>query len=529
MTAGVARGECYHDRHWRGIVRERHPAAEDEMKISRLWSVVAAFSGILSVGSAQETTSGLRIPSTVSVTTSKSRRIKPGESFTFLLTFNEAPRELEGGTVSARFERVSGPPPRFKVQDAEDHLILTSAQIHDGQKIYTLSQWVPSLAAPGTWKLVEVSISRRIIQQKYAVPDFSFEIPELLPMAVHIDASKSVEAGHEYVAMVRLDEYPKDMETNCIVHLNFRAKTPDSKREMDLGDIRLSPDQLSYKLSYQLDSEAPSGPWEGEATIRALVGDDRTACQYPPLEGNLRFSFKVEPDKNLVIPTSVVVTVNASQSELLVAEADRLRAKAAAIPRQLKPNDVDANRRFLLGALSEAIDDLDRTEKKYKEKETNPTSSSVVDAFFGDIRISYDEARAILDKKSARVPQSGWLVEVKADMDSPSQRVAVDAVVGSIKHNAAAYDLAALTLSLTFNLDVRSQPSDAIISYKHRGEEFKTYFNKTNTTLERLDRGQYTIRLQKLGYDDDCFPFDGMTSTETSVTRVLNVGGSKCP
>ncbi len=494
------------------------------MKISKLCAVAVVLSGIASVATAQGPASGLKAPSTVSVIASKSQRLRPGESFHFLLTFNEAPKELEGGSVSARFERVSGPAPRFKPIDEEDHAIWTSVPVHDGQKIYNLSQNIPPLAAPGTWKLVEVSISRRR-QKTYSVPDVSFDIPELRPMVVHINSPKSVEAGHPYVATVTLDEYSKDIETNCIIHLYFHAHTADStKRAMDLGDIKLIPGQLSYKLSYPLDSEVPSGPWEGDATIRATLGDDRWTCQYPPLGGDLGFSFKVEQNKNIVFPTSVVVTVNPQQSELLVAEADRLKAKAQHLRQQLSTDDVFADRFLLQNSLQEALNDLDRTEKSFNEKGKESPSRPVT-VFFDDIRRSYRDALKIVIDSSAQISQTGpRFVGVRVTMQGPARSLnaASEAVLASILRNASAYDVVASTKVLTFTLHVYSDPQGATISYKIQGDdEYQPVDHGTDWQIENIPRAFYCVRLQMQGCEEKETPFDAMKNQDPSVHVML--------
>jgi hypothetical protein len=227
-------------------------------------------------------------------------------------------------------------------------------------------------------------------------------------------------------------------------------------------------------------------------------------------------------------PTSVKVTVNHSQIELLKVEADHLRSKATKIKETLSATDAAANRVILQNALQQAVKDLAPTEGEYKKKETIPPSPPAVDVFFHDIKVSYDEARAIIDRKSVELSRSNpRLVEVKGEM-WPSEDDFRDAVLDSIKHNVAAYEAVSQSGSYVFSLEVLSEPQDADISFHRRGESFRSQGNRTNSSIVNLPRAVYCIRLQKNGCADDIFTFDATDNNRTTMpTRPLACSGSK--
>jgi hypothetical protein len=69
-----------------------------------------------------------------------------------------------------------------------------------------------------------------------------------------------------------------------------------------------------------------------------------------------------------VTPTSVAVTVNPSQIQLLLGEADRLRAKAQHLDGQLSSTDQVGNQALLRTSVQEAVTDVDRTEQTFKQR-----------------------------------------------------------------------------------------------------------------------------------------------------------------
>jgi hypothetical protein len=490
------------------------------MKILKVWAGVALCSGMLSTAAAQDAALSENHPTTVSVTATKSSQLKPGEDFTFVLEFNKALNKHKG-QLMARFQRVSGPPPRLAGKYGEDKSPFASADIQDGQQVYTMSLHIGSFLAPGRWKLVDVSIGGLSPETFTVSQDITFDIPELPPLIVHVAVPKTMQAEHSYTLTVALDEYPTDIEKGCVLFLQPSLSATSARGgPMNWPTIELKPGQLVYQISHTLEPDFPSSSWDGKLVISGYFKNEQ-ACRYPELKGD-HFSFNVEANPEMQTPSSVRVTVNPSQIELLKIEAGHLRAKAAEIKKTLSPTDTAANKAILQNALQQAVKDLAATESEYKKKETEPPSPPAVDVFFHDIKVSYDEARAILDGKLTGLPRSiPQLVEVKTEVGAPEDSIR-DAVLDSIDHNVAAYETVAQSGAYVFSLEVLSQPQDAEISFRRRGEQFRSQGNRTNSSIVNLPRAVYVIRLQKPGCDDDTFPFDATDSNRTTVpTRQL--------
>lgn len=96
------------------------------------------------------------------------------------------------------------------------------------------------------------------------------------------------------------------------------------------------------------------------------------------------------------------------------------------------------------------------------------------------------------------------------------------AALNSIVHNAEVYDFAASTASLTFSLMVTSSPQGATISYKQRGDDHYAFADHvTDWKIENLTIGNYLIRAQLKGYEDNEVPFNAGKSSIPSVSIPL--------
>ena len=245
-------------------------------------------------------------------------------------------------------------------------------------------------------------------------------------------------------------------------------------------------------------------------------------CRPLVLNGDVLFHFNVEPALGLVTPTSVTVTVNPSQVELLRGEADRLRAKAEHLKQQLDSGNIAANLVLLRSSLQEAMTDLDKTEANYKERGVDSSSTQAVNVFFDEIRLHYDAARNVLDNNSILAPQTRPRLErvsTALGESTPRLNSASKAVVDSISHNAMAYLVAASSGTMVLNLDVFSEPKGATVSYRQRTEtEFRVLDHKTDCQIPNLYRAGYLIRFQKQGYKEQVVSFNGQDSTTTSIS-----------
>jgi hypothetical protein len=384
--------------------------------------------------------------------------------------------------------------------------------------------------SPGTWKLVEVTLGRSV-QKPVSVPEnITFEIPQISPAAVRVQAPESVRAGERFTVKIILIKYPDFVGKDCVLRLSglLNPVTPNGQPGPDayrvgMSSVELSPDQRAYEISGTFISDLPAGPWQGQVSISAaprgrLMG---RFCRSPQVEGDLRFTFDLQPAIGLVTPTSVAVTVNPSQIQLLLGEADRLKAKAQHIRGQLSSENMTANQVLLQNSLQEALADLDKTEEAYKQKGSDQSSARPVNIFFDDIRFDYGEALKTLANQSAQGPQAGPRLErVSAALGGPPPRLspASQAVLASILHNARAYDVLASSGYVTFTLEVTSTPDHATVSYRQRLDpEFKTLDHETDWHIPNLYHATYLIRFQKTGCEEQVITFQGGESSSTSL------------
>jgi hypothetical protein len=485
------------------------------------------FGGFLGLAAtAQEVGPSLVTPSTASVSAETAHQLLPGQAFDFLLHFDPPPDGYGGGKITFRFQRVIPPTPpgRARYQDLDLADVSGAAELHDGQAIYTLSLPISDEMSRGTWKLVEVSLGKDFMRPVPISEDIKFQIPEIPPVVLHTQTPGKTRAGRRFTFKVTIDEYPRNLAEGCVPTLGgvLRPAVEPGNIRAGADEVELQRDRHSYELSGLIDADVPDGPWIGIVSLRAKPSDPahRGFCRSPQNLGDMRFYFDVEPAIGLVTPTSVAVTVNPSQIQLLLAAADRLKAKAEHLNQQLNSENMAANQSLLRNNVQEAVADLDKTEKSYKQEGLDQSSSRAVNIFFDDIRINYGEALKTLANESAKAPLTRpGLEHVSAAIGGPSPRLNLPskAVLASILHNAKAYSLVASSGLITFNLDVNSDPKGASVSYRQRGGEYHTWDRETDSTIENLPRAVYLIRLQKQGYEDQEVTFDAMESTKGDI------------
>lgn len=464
-------------------------------------------------------------PSEVSAKACESpQQLVPLQDYCVQLTFNPAPHDYHGGTITTVFKQEEGPSPstRYSGPMPRDTAPGNHAELIDDQATYKIYFHVTEQMAPGKWKLVDVSLGNSNYKSIPISGEASFDILQPTPLVVRVDAPRNVAAGQQYNVTVTVVEFPKNLYKDCVLNLGI-VLTPTSPNAHNFGfdKQRLMLDTRSYTFSHLLARDFPGGSLAGDVVITGAdnEGDHFTGCRYPELKGDTGFKFNIEPDKDLVTPISVKVTVNRDQANLLKEEIAHLTAKAQQLGNTTTQTD-------LQHSVREAKDELDQTENTYKEKGTNPSFTPTIEVFFDDIRVSYDGALKTLARESSWVPQTSprLIYADSATGGALNSRIgASNAVLKSIERNIAAYHVAILSEALTFDLEVRSEPEqDAAISYRRgRGRRFVSWPSRTASTLQNLPRAFYTIRIQKTGYGDQCANFDAMTDTSTTITIPL--------
>lgn len=434
---------------------------------------------------AQVSGSGEVVPNGVTVSAPRGVHLQPGDVFPFQLRFSPAPDRFGDGTITYTFQTLS-------VREngsafGSQMTIGNSSPLVDGQSVYTFSITITENMAPGKWYLSSVILGRKLPRSIPIQTDTGFEISPPTPVKVHVQPVLAGTAGQEVsisVSLVSQLVLPKS--SVCDLHLNARIMPPQSQSNVDqfalnLHGEKIQESQRLYVLRGTIDKEAPGGEWKGSLALnldpKSPMGNGR-ACLFLPLpsiEGDSKFSVIVASGPQEVFPTSVAVTINPSQIDLLHGEADRLNAKAKRLKEQIlaqnKGGDVEALRTNLL----EAAKDVDKTEQSFKQKSENQTASiGAVNVFFDGVRYEYGEALREIGEQQANsnknVPRLE-LVGIRHTTLPKSGAKGYKAALNSIVHNAEVYDFAASTASLTFSLMVTSSPQGATISYKQRGDD----------------------------------------------------------
>ncbi|MFZ1087515.1 MAG: hypothetical protein WAN35_21335, partial [Terracidiphilus sp.] len=485
------------------------------MKILRLWVVALGFYGILYVvASAQGTAQQLETPKNVSVKANLARQIYPGQRFDFELRFDPPPNGYGEGEIHYKFQRVDSGPPEPVPESGQTSFSGQTALV-DGKGAYPLSLDVTGAMVPGTWELVSATLGSAYQQSIPIEGAAAFEIPQIPPVVVHVDAPKIVSAGQRFTLTVTLDEYPKaffpsDCSPVLVASLSTVPGGPANQGAIKdaVQPVKLVPGSLKYEMSGSFYPDTPKSPWAGEVNVKSwgALGPAPQYCRSPQTQGDFRFDFTVEPAANLVTPKSVAVTINPAQIKLLHDEADRLTMKREDLKSQLSMKNAATGQVLLRRSVNDALSDLNKTESEYKQKEENgvgPSSARAINAFFGEIRHRYHDALKSLPSDSAQISSAGARLERvnAAPIDSVFQQIpGSNAVLKSFHDTAVAYELAASSGTMTRDLDVLSEPEGATVSYWQKGEPINVLEHETDSKIQNIFRAFYYIKFQKRGY-----------------------------
>lgn len=174
---------------------------------------------------------------------------------------------------------------------------------------------------------------------------------------------------------------------------------------------------------------------------------------------------------------------------LLLKEKDTLRArseKARQIITALESKeDFGSLRETLITSVSEANTAVDHTQTDFLKISTGEPQREAAGFFFGDISARYKR-----------------LLERLPGLEKPQYAPARDAVFRTFDTNALAYATVAEEKSLTFDLDVRSEPQVGTVSYKRTGDQYRAHPDRTNTIIRNLVYAIWIVKVQKQDYKD---------------------------
>jgi hypothetical protein len=233
----------------------------------------------------------------------------------------------------------------------------------------------------------------------------------------------------------------------------------------------------------------------------------------------------------LIFPTSAEVTIRPSQIQLLRGEAARLQDQIHALKATVEGEEeplTAATMKVLTEALRTELKSLNSTEDKFRKLGDN-SQSDAIGVFFSDLRVGYSEVLDSLGRKERKADAAGTLVQASLSVlgDASSHQatryaLTSQAVFRPFEINELAYKLVADKESLTFNLEVNSNPEGATISYGRRGDvEYKQHPNPTNSTLKAPPLAIWTVRFQKQGFKDKTIEFDPFVEPNRVITAAL--------
>jgi hypothetical protein len=252
-----------------------------------------------------------------------------------------------------------------------------------------------------------------------------------------------------------------------------------------------------YKCELRVPAVGPAGVWK----IRSVyfsVGNKIITLIRKPVE------FSVLPNPDVVLPTTAELTINISQAQLLRKEAARLQERIQSLKAAISNFEV-ANRKgevtpLLRENLRAAMAALGTTQAEFVELAAARDQTANAEIFFSDLRTSYEDALAEVEKGSAHPSAMGFLLLVANESYGRSTDALVAAALRPLEQNELAYSVVANAGSLTFDLEVDSNPPGATVSYHRRGDQPHAHPNPTNSTIHSLPYAIWITRFEKPGY-----------------------------
>ncbi len=132
--------------------------------------------------------------------------------------------------------------------------------------------------------------------------------------------------------------------------------------------------------------------------------------------------------------------------------------------------------------LARASEAVNQTQFEF-DKGLDTHSKRASDVFFGDILERYHGT-----SRSVETMTGINMVEVGK------------AVLSDLNRTGNLYQMVANQDSLSFNLEVVTDPEGAVIKYRRRTEDFKTFEEPSNTTIENLTVANWCVHVELAGY-----------------------------
>ncbi len=310
-------------------------------------------------------------------------------------------------------------------------------------------------------------------------------------VSAKVTTPRSVKAGETFSVHVELDRAPNI--PRGYVNVGFS----NEQHQVGVGNgIATTPDKKSYDISIEIPIDAPEGIYTlSSITVGSADGMHHAALKFE------RQSFAVIQPGSFSLPTEAKVTINLSQKQLLRSAAIAVQRKIETLKATLATLKEDSSR--VPGLLRQNVLDADKalsmTEKEFMDLTTTSAERANANVFFEDLHRTYEltlrQLQVTLYRESAILP-------VTFQRSAKTQDEALESVVlRAFEHNELAYDVVADTQSLTFDLDVRTVPEGAEVSYGKRGDSsFTPLQDETNSVIKALPYAIWLVRFVKEGY-----------------------------
>ena len=263
--------------------------------------------------------------------------------------------------------------------------------------------------------------------------------------------SGPVRAGEDASLDVVLDKAP-NFEGG---EIQVSVVGPQNSNATLTAKVKTHPGTRVYHVSVPVPASAPGGTW----TVAKVIF--LTGTQEIPLSSNNQ-PIQVLANPNIVLPTSAQVTVTLSQAQLPRSEATQLQFRLQVLKASLtlsgaNPAAVGSVAETLSKKINEELVFLATTETKFHAlASSQPQLDAAASVFFGDLRLSYEEAKSQLKDRSARLERGGSfklasLASKQGPTEQPRYPVLAQAVFRVFEQNELAYVTVASVGTLTFD------------------------------------------------------------------------------
>jgi len=459
---------------------------------------------------------------------------KPGDTLKLILRLTPTPDGYHGGRVAAtivntdRSTQANQPGEYLGEASAGE-----SVPLEDGQSEYVFQFRIDEQLKSGEWKLGRVECGNAQITEIPVSDNVTFKVDtDEPPISVSVSGPKTVENGTKATFHVSIDKYAEPAapgtcrdSLGMIFYPSEAGYSPSTARAFGESSTltELKPGTVSYDVPFERLPDAPrTGKWVAEV-LSYKSGQPKHPCPRPrKLVGEKSLVFEVLPAEGLVVPKSAQVTLNPSEVKLLQVQASLLRAKITRLRGELSEGNSEQSKQVLQQTVAEALQSVTETEEEYRKLAKSQSPASNV--FFDDIRSNYHDSLLRLSTQR----NSGDHLQLVSAAPAGSLDNVASFVIGSILHNVNAYETAASKARLTFTLRLRSDPEGAKIFYRRKPDEFQSFSDVTNSSIENLPIAVWFVKFQKDGYEEtEEVPYDATTQTSPVFVKLKPVRGKR--